>query len=106
LLSSRSAGERAVGREALMLAVAHQPDLNAVVKDKLKALHQDVRPHVRQSAAKAEEMITIVQRTQECLDDSTDSERWYEILEWLPDVGVYAARDWAQHEIREIYPSD
>ena len=51
-------------------------------------------------------MMAIIERTQEYLDNRADAERWDEILEWLPDVGVEAARDLAREELRERYPAE
>jgi HEAT repeat protein len=106
LLISGSAGERAVGQEALFLAIAGRADLMVEVGGKLEALGHNTRPHVRQSAALAKEMIAITQRTQDYLSHPADAKRWYEVLEWLPDVGVDAARDHAQREVRERYDVD
>ena len=65
-----------------MLVAAECPELIAEVGDELAALRRDSRPHVRQSASIAKEMMVIVQCTQERLSDPADAERWYEILEW------------------------
>lgn len=106
LITASSASERAAGREALMLTVAKHPDLLVRIRDDLADLRLDWRPHVRQSAALVEEMVVIVQSTQTALSDQVAAERWYKVLEWLPAVGVDAARDFARSQIQELYPTD
>ncbi len=99
LLTSASSSERQVGRDVLMSIVDQDPDRAPASLARLASYRRSVQPHVRQSAAQAEEMLAILRRNREILAEPDKTERWREVLEWLPRVGVQSAVDLAQKRL-------
>ena len=106
-ISSRNVNARRVGREALLHVIIKNSEIVPDVLERLDRYATDSRPHVRQSAAIAEEMIQIILRTEEYLIFPEMTARWHEILEWLPNlewlpgVGIGMAEDYSKKKIRD-----
>ncbi len=76
--------DRGIGRLMLAHLAAARPDQLPQVRLELDERRQSLRPHIRQSAAVAAEMLTVLQKTESYRHDPDAGRRWIEILEWLP----------------------
>lgn len=84
-LGSRGSGDRDAGLEILGHLCRKRPDLIPEIRAGLEKRRLDVRPYVRDGAARALELILILERTADFRGAEASRERWEVVLRWIND---------------------
>ncbi len=103
-LESGAAHERRLGHRMLLHLVTERPELEPQILKRLDRLRRSLRPHVRQSASLAAEMLLLLRQTEDLLHDPVASRRWSQLLDRLSFTELEAGVEVAGKRISDADP--